>query len=86
MYDNEYPNGTGTPGQEEESDRPGKYYPIYDAVNDYNNYGGNPFGSHDHERKPRKEKSGFGKKLAAAVCFTILIPSDSDGTASKISG
>ena len=34
MYDNEYPNGTGTPGQEEESDRPGKYYPIYDAVND----------------------------------------------------
>ena len=67
MYDNEYPNGTGTPGQEEESDRPGKYYPIYDAVNDYNNYGGNPFGSHDHERKPpegkvrvRKETGGSG--------------------------
>lgn len=72
MYDNEYPNGTGTPGQEEESDRPGKYYPIYDAVNDYNNYGGNPFGSHDHERKPRKEKSGFGKKLAAAVVLGLF--------------
>lgn len=72
MYDNEYPNGTGTPGQEEESDRPGKYYPIYDAANDYNNYGGTPSGSNDHDRKPRKEKAGFGKKLAAAVVLGLF--------------
>lgn len=72
MYDNEYPNGTGTPGQEEESDRLGKYYPIYDAANDYNNYGGTPSGSHDHDRKPRKEKAGFGKKLAAAVVLGLF--------------
>lgn len=72
MYDNEYPNGTGTPGQEEESDRPGKYYPIYDAANDYNNYGGTPSGSHDHDRKPRKEKAGFGKKLAATVVLGLF--------------
>lgn len=72
MYDNEYPNGTGTPGQEEESDRLGKYYPIYDAANDYNNYGGTPSGSNDHDRKPRKEKAGFGKKLAAAVVLGLF--------------
>lgn len=72
MYDNEYPNGTGTPGQEEESDRLGKYYPIYDAENDYNNYGGTPSGSNDHDRKPRKEKAGFGKKLAAAVVLGLF--------------
>lgn len=72
MYDNEYPNGTGTPGQEEESDRLGKYYPIYDAANDYNNYGGTPSGSHDPDRKPRKEKSGFGKKLAAVVVLGLF--------------
>ena len=72
MYDNEYPNGTGTPRQEEESDRLGKYYPIYDAANDYNNYGGSPSGSHDPDRKPRKEKSGFGKKLAAVVVLGLF--------------
>lgn len=72
MYDNEYPNGTGTPGREEESDRLGKYYPIYDAANDYNNYGGTPSGSNDHDRKPRKEKAGFGKKLAAAVVLGLF--------------
>lgn len=72
MYDNEYPNGTGTPEQEEENDRPGKYYPIYDAANDYNNYGGTPSGSNDHDRKPRKEKAGFGKKLAAAVVLGLF--------------
>lgn len=72
MYDNEYPNGTGTPGQEEESDRLGKYYPIYDAANDYNNYGGTPSGSHDPDRKPRKEKSGFGKKLVAVVVLGLF--------------
>ena len=72
MYDNEYPNGTGTSGQEEESDRLGKYYPIYDAANDYNNYGGTPSGSNDHDRKPRKEKAGFGKKLAAAVVLGLF--------------
>ena len=72
MYDNEYPNGTGTPGQEEESDRLGKYYPIYDAANDYNNYGGTPSGSHDHDRKPRKEKSGFGKKLVTVVVLGLF--------------
>lgn len=72
MYDNEYPNGTGTPGQEEESDRLGKYYPIYDAANDYNNYGGSPSGSNDPDRKPRKEKSGFGKKLAAVVVLGLF--------------
>lgn len=72
MYDNEYPNGTGTPGQEEESDRLGKYYPIYDAANDYNNYGGSPSGSNDPDRKPRKEKSGFGKKLTAVVVLGLF--------------
>lgn len=72
MYDNEYPNGTGTPRQEEESDRLGKYYPIYDAANDYNNYGGTPSGANDHDRKPRKEKAGFGKKLAAAVVLGLF--------------
>lgn len=72
MYDNEYPNGTGTSGQEEENDRPGKYYSIYDAANDYNNYGGTPSGSHDPDRKPRKEKSGFGKKLAAVVVLGLF--------------
>ena len=72
MYDNEYPNGTGTSGQEEENDRLGKYYPIYDAANDYNNYGGTPSGSHDPDRKPRKEKSGFGKKLAAVVVLGLF--------------
>lgn len=72
MYDNEYPNGTGTSGQEEENDRSGKYYPIYDAANDYNNYGGTPSGSHDPDRKPRKEKSGFGKKLAAVVVLGLF--------------
>lgn len=72
MYDNEYPNGTGTPEQEEENDRPGKYYPIYDAANDYNNYGGTPSGSNDHDRKPRKEKSGFGKKLVTVVVLGLL--------------
>ena len=72
MYDNEYPNGTGTPGQEEENDRPGKYYPIYDAANDYNNYGGTPSGSNDHDRKPRKEKSGIGKKLVTVVVLGLL--------------
>ncbi len=72
MYDNEYPNGTGTPGQEEESDRLGKYYPIYDAANDYNNYGGTPSGSNDHDRKPRKEKSGFGKKLVTVVVLGLF--------------
>lgn len=72
MYDNEYPNGTGTPGQEEENDRSGKYYPIYDAANDYNNYGGTPSGSNDHDRKPRKEKSGFGKKLVTVVVLGLL--------------
>lgn len=72
MYDNEYPNGIGTPGQEEESDRLGKYYPIYDAANDYNNYGGAPSGSNDPDRKPRKEKAGFGKKLAAAVVLGLF--------------
>ena len=72
MYDNEYPNGTGTSGQEEENDRPGKYYPIYDAANDYNNYGGTPSGSHDPDRKPWKEKSGFGKKLASVVVLGLF--------------
>ena len=87
MYDNEYPNGTGTseqgipqqgtpqretPLRGEENDRPGRYYPIYDAVDDYNNYGGSPSGSNQNDHKPGKEKSGFGKRLAAAIVLGLF--------------
>lgn len=72
MYDNEYPNGNDTPEQGEENDRFGRYYPIYDAASDYNNYGGNPSGSNQNDHKPRKEKSGFGKKLAMAVVLGLF--------------
>lgn len=72
MYDNEYPNGNDTPAQGEENEHLGRYYPIYDAANDYNNYGGSPSGSNQNDHKTRKEKSGFGKKLAMAVVLGLF--------------
>lgn len=72
MYDNEYPNASVPPERGEESDRPGKYYPIYEYTDNYNNYGGWPSDQNHSEQKPHKQKSGFGRKLAAVIVLGLF--------------